>query len=80
MQHIIRTVVRRIEIDDTGIEIIFRVPPPDGPPGVEVTKLGRSRLISPADQSWDAFFDGPGASNDFMAERRQPRADKCEQF
>jgi site-specific DNA recombinase len=33
MQHIIRTVVRRIEIDDTRIEVIFRVPPPDGPPG-----------------------------------------------
>jgi len=47
---------------------------------VEVTKLGRSRLISPADQSWNAFFDGPGASNDFMAERRQPPARKREQF
>ena len=33
VQHIIRTVVRRIEIDATRIEIIFRVPPPDGPPG-----------------------------------------------
>jgi antitoxin VapB len=47
---------------------------------VEVTKLGRSRLISPADQSWDAFFDGPGASDDFMAERRQPPAGKREQL
>ena len=33
MQDIIRTVVRRIEIDDSRIEVIFRVPPPDGPPG-----------------------------------------------
>jgi antitoxin VapB len=47
---------------------------------VEVIKLGRSRLISPADQSWDAFFDGPAASDDFMAERRQPLAEKREQF
>jgi antitoxin VapB len=47
---------------------------------VEITKLGRSRLISPADQSWDTFFDGPGASNDFMAERRQPPVRKREQF
>jgi site-specific DNA recombinase len=33
MQDIIGTVVRRIEIDDSRIEVIFRVPPPDGPPG-----------------------------------------------
>jgi site-specific DNA recombinase len=33
MQDIIRTVVRRIEIDDSRIEVIFRVPSPDGPPG-----------------------------------------------
>jgi site-specific DNA recombinase len=31
MQHVIRTVAHRIEIDDTRIEVIFRVPPPDGP-------------------------------------------------
>ena len=47
---------------------------------VEVTKLGRSRLITPADQSWDAFFDGPEVSDDFMAERRQPPTEKREQF
>jgi antitoxin VapB len=47
---------------------------------VEVTKVGRSRLISPANQSWDAFFDGPTASDDFMAERHQPPAGKREQF
>ncbi|EHK52297.1 resolvase-like protein, partial [Mesorhizobium alhagi CCNWXJ12-2] len=33
MQQIIRTVVRRVEIDDAHIEIIFRVPPLDGPAG-----------------------------------------------
>ena len=31
MQDIIRILVRRIEIDDARIEVIFRVPPPDGP-------------------------------------------------
>jgi antitoxin VapB len=45
---------------------------------VEITKLGRSRIISPANGSWDAFFDGPGVSNDFMTERRCPPADKRE--
>ena len=33
MRDIIRTVVRRIEIDASRIEIIFRVPSPDGPLG-----------------------------------------------
>jgi site-specific DNA recombinase len=33
MRDIIRTVVRRIEIADSRIQIIFRVPSPDGPPG-----------------------------------------------
>ena len=33
MQDIIRTLVRRVEIDDSHIEVIFRVPPPDGPSG-----------------------------------------------
>jgi len=47
---------------------------------VEVTKLGRSRLISPADQCWDSFFDGPGVSEDFLTERRQPPVRKREQF
>jgi site-specific DNA recombinase len=30
MRQIIRTVVRRVDIDDAHIEIIFRVPPLDG--------------------------------------------------
>lgn len=47
---------------------------------VEITKLGRSRLISPADQAWDTFFDGPLASDDFMAQRRQPAAAKRARF
>jgi len=33
MQDIIRTVVRRIEIDESRTEVIFRVPSPDGPAG-----------------------------------------------
>jgi len=31
MEEIIRILVRRIEIDGDGIEVVFRVPPPDGP-------------------------------------------------
>jgi antitoxin VapB len=42
---------------------------------VTITKLGRSLLISPADHSWNAFFDGPRVSDDFMEERDQPRSE-----
>ena len=39
MQEIIRTLVRRIEIDEAGMEIVFRVPPPSSP-----SRPGTSRL------------------------------------
>lgn len=47
---------------------------------VEITRLGRSRLISPVGHSWDEFFDGPKASDDFMRERRQPPAEDRERL
>lgn len=53
---------------------------PDSVRQVEITKVGRSRLISPVGQSWDAFFDGEGASDDFMKHRNQPKPDKRERF
>jgi antitoxin VapB len=45
---------------------------------VEIIKLGRSRVISPAGKLWDEFFDGPRASEDFMPERQQPAAEERE--
>jgi antitoxin VapB len=39
---------------------------------VEIVKVGRSRLISPAGHSWDEFFEAPRVSEDFMTERDQP--------
>lgn len=45
---------------------------------VEIVKVGRGRLISPAGHSWDEFFDGPGASDDFMRDREQPAAQERE--
>jgi antitoxin VapB len=45
---------------------------PEGVRQVEIVRLGRSRLISPAGQSWDTFFEGPMVSDDFMRERQQP--------
>lgn len=33
---------------------------------VDIIALGNTRLITPAGQSWDSWFDGPGVSDDFM--------------
>ena len=37
-----------------------------------VVAVGRARVIAPVGESWDSWFDGPGVSPDFMAERDQP--------
>ncbi len=38
---------------------------------VEIITVGTSRIISPAGESWDLWFDAPGVSDDFMEEREQ---------
>jgi antitoxin VapB len=53
---------------------------PDGVREVEIVKLGRNRLISPAGHSWDELFDGPAVSDDFLPERGQPPAQEREGF
>jgi antitoxin VapB len=47
---------------------------------VEITAIGNKRIISPEGQSWDEWFDGPGVSSDFMAERKQPEDQRRESF
>lgn len=39
---------------------------------VDIVVVGRSRLLSPAGEAWDSWFDNPGVSDDFMVERDQP--------
>ena len=39
---------------------------------VEITAIGNKRIISPAGQSWDDWFEAQGVSSDFMTERKQP--------
>lgn len=45
---------------------------PESVSKVDIVALGRSRLIMPADDSWDVWFDGPAATPDFMTNREQP--------
>jgi len=39
---------------------------------VDIVVVGRARVITPAGESWDSWFDGPGVTADFMTQRDQP--------
>jgi antitoxin VapB len=45
---------------------------PESVKDVEITAIGNKRMIMPASQSWDEWFNEPGVSSDFMTEREQP--------
>lgn len=45
---------------------------PDSIKKVDIIARGNTRLIVPAGESWDDWFDGPGVSDDFMIDRNQP--------
>ncbi|WP_028571105.1 type II toxin-antitoxin system VapB family antitoxin [Desulfonatronum lacustre] len=47
---------------------------------VDVVAVGRSRIIAPAGEAWDSWFDGPGVTADFMNEREQPAVQDRERF
>lgn len=47
---------------------------------VEIMVEGYKRVIVPADKLWDSWFDGPAASDDFMAVRGQPEEQEREEF
>ena len=39
---------------------------------VDIIALGRARLIVPANEAWDSWFEEDGVTEDFMNEREQP--------
>lgn len=45
---------------------------PESVKRVDIIPLGRARLIVPAGESWESWFDEEGVSEDFMAAREQP--------
>ena len=47
---------------------------------VEIVAVGNTRIISPAGESWDQWFDGPLVSDDFMSDRAQPAEQEREDF
>ena len=40
---------------------------------VEIIAVGNARVIVPAGESWDLWFDAKGVSPDFMETRDQPQ-------
>lgn len=47
---------------------------------VDVIAIGRTRIITPAGEAWDSWFDGDNATADFLAEREQPADQERESF
>ncbi|EFE93293.1 toxin-antitoxin system antitoxin VapB [Serratia odorifera] len=47
---------------------------------VEVIAVGRSRIITPAGEGWDNWFEGENVSADFMTSRDQPPMQEREAF
>lgn len=53
---------------------------PDDVKRVDVVAVGRTRIIAPAGEAWDSWFDGAGVSSDFMSVREQPAEQARETF
>ncbi|WP_456061960.1 type II toxin-antitoxin system VapB family antitoxin [Alloalcanivorax profundimaris] len=53
---------------------------PDDVRQVDIIAVGRARIIVPAGEAWDSWFDGPAVSADFMNDREQPDGQEREGF
>jgi len=69
--------VTRTKIFKTNKSQAVRLPKavamPDSVSEVEIVAIGNTRLIVPAGESWDVWFEGPGVTDDFMETREQPK-------
>ena len=45
---------------------------PDTVKEVSIIAIGNTRLITPVESSWDAWFDETPITDDFMQDRNQP--------
>lgn len=53
---------------------------PDTVTEVEIVSIGNQRIISPVEESWDSWFDGPRVTDDFMSDREQPEDQERDSF
>lgn len=47
---------------------------------VDIVAVGRTRIITPAGEGWDSWFDGETVTPDFMSAREQPVEQNREDF
>ena len=47
---------------------------------VDIVVVGRTRILTPAGESWDSWFDSEGVTADFMTQREQPSDQEREAF
>jgi antitoxin VapB len=55
-----------------AVRLPKRVALPESVKRADIISLGRARLIVPEGEGWDSWFDGEGATDDFMIQRNQP--------
>jgi antitoxin VapB len=53
---------------------------PDDVKRVDIVAVGRTRIIAPAGEVWDSWFEGATVTSDFMSERDQPASQEREAF
>lgn len=53
---------------------------PDDVKRVDIVAVGRTRIITPAGEAWDNWFDGAAVTSDFMSDRDQPALQEREAF
>jgi len=53
---------------------------PESVKRVEIVAIGNTRIITPAGDSWDYWFDSAGVSEDFMNDRDQPQDQQRDSF
>jgi antitoxin VapB len=49
---------------------------PESVKRVHIVAVGNTRVITPAGESWDQWFNSPGVAADFMDTREQPEGQK----
>jgi len=53
---------------------------PEGVRKVEIYRRGHALVVVPVGRRWDDFFDEPGVSEDYVAERAQPSMQERDVF
>jgi antitoxin VapB len=53
---------------------------PDDVKRVDIIAVGRTRIIAPAGEVWDSWFEGAAATSDYMVERHQVASQEREAF